>query len=49
MAIDNQMAIIAYKITNFWGAVVEDVRTVFERMNDITLYIPEISLVQTHI
>ena len=24
----------------FWGDVVEDVRTVFERKNDATIYIP---------
>lgn len=25
-----------------WGAVVEDVRTVFERRNDATIYIPDL-------
>ena len=25
-----------------WGAVVEEVRTVFEKNNDVTMYIPEL-------
>ncbi len=28
------------RLTNVGGAVVEDVRTVFERKNDATIYIP---------
>ena len=27
---------------SFQGAVVEDVRTVFERINDATIYIPDL-------
>jgi hypothetical protein len=34
--IKNQIAFGFY----YWGAVVEDVRTVFERMDDATIYIP---------
>ena len=26
-----------------WGAIVEDVRTVFEKKNDATVYIPDFS------
>src|SRR3989344_7033250 len=34
------------QITNLRGAVVEDVRTVFERINDTTIYIPELQPVE---
>jgi len=27
-------------VYQIWGAVVEDVRTTFERINDATIYIP---------
>jgi hypothetical protein len=32
------------KVT-FWGQVVEDVRTVFEERNDVTIFIPEVTSV----
>lgn len=33
---------VSYYIDTVWGGVVEEVRTIFERRNDTTIYIPSI-------
>ena len=37
------------EVYSWWGAVVEEVRTVFERRDDATIYIPDVEAISINL